>query len=163
VKFQADAKDLACAKDFTILSVAGRYSTGESPPIEAGHLELLPHLESTCTQFNTSTTKRKRPSAGPERSQQLQIPPSLNRKAILLRARLLFPFPAVPTLACANISVDANISPGAKFLASAKDFGCANVFEYIEQKIKNPPKKYLKKKYIYFAALIFLYIFCILI
>ncbi len=67
-----------------------RYSMGESPPIKAGLKELIPHLESTCTRFNTSARKRTRSSAGPERSQQLQIPPSLNSKAILQRIRLLF-------------------------------------------------------------------------
>jgi hypothetical protein len=25
-----------------------RYSTGESPPIKAGHQETIPHLETTC-------------------------------------------------------------------------------------------------------------------
>jgi hypothetical protein len=49
-----------------------------------------------------------RPSAGHERSQQLQIPPSLNSKAILQQVRLLFlqrqlwrapSFSAAPTLA----------------------------------------------------------------
>jgi hypothetical protein len=29
------------------------YSTGESPPIKAGHRGILPHLETTCTRFNT--------------------------------------------------------------------------------------------------------------
>ncbi len=53
----------------------GWYSMGESPPIKAGHRELLPHLESTCTRFNTSARRRKRPSAGPERSELLQILP----------------------------------------------------------------------------------------
>jgi hypothetical protein len=70
--------------------ISGQYSTGESPPIKAGHRKLPPHLESTCTRFNTSSRRRTRPSAGPERSQQLQIPPSLNSKAILQRVRLLF-------------------------------------------------------------------------
>jgi hypothetical protein len=54
-----------------------RYSTGESPPIKAGHRELLPHLESTCMRFNSSARRRTRPSAVPDRSQQLQILPSL--------------------------------------------------------------------------------------
>ncbi len=62
----------------------------ESPPIKAGHWGTIPHLESTCSRFNTSARRRTRPSAGPERSQQLQIPPSLNSKAILQRACLLF-------------------------------------------------------------------------
>ncbi len=36
----------------------GQYSTGESLPIKAGHRELLRHLESTCTRFNTSARRR---------------------------------------------------------------------------------------------------------
>ncbi len=70
--------------------------------IKAGHGELLPHLESTYTIFNTSSRRRTRPSTGPERNQQLQIPPSLNSKAVLQRpanfsccanigGRLIFP------------------------------------------------------------------------
>ena len=55
----------------------GLYITGESPPIKAGHRGTIPHLESTCTRFNTSARRRTRPSAGPERSQLLQILPSL--------------------------------------------------------------------------------------
>ncbi len=62
---------------------SSRYSTGESPHKKAGHREFLPHFESTCTRFNTSARRRTRPSAGHERSQQMQIPPSLNSKAIL--------------------------------------------------------------------------------
>ena len=67
-----------------------RYSTGESPPIKAGRRELNPHLESTCTRFNTSARRRTCSSAGSERSQQLQILPSLNSQAILQRVQLLF-------------------------------------------------------------------------
>jgi hypothetical protein len=55
----------------------GRNSTGESPPIKAGHRGTIPHLGSTCTRFNTSAWRRTRPSAGPERSQLLQILSSL--------------------------------------------------------------------------------------
>jgi hypothetical protein len=69
---------------------SSRYSMGESPPIKAGHGKLLPHLESTCARFNTLARRKTRPSAGPERSQQLQILPSLNSKAILQRVCLLF-------------------------------------------------------------------------
>ncbi len=29
-------------------AISSRYSTGESPPIKAGQLELTPHLETTC-------------------------------------------------------------------------------------------------------------------
>jgi hypothetical protein len=31
---------------------SSRYSTGESPPIKAGHRDLLLHLQTTCTRFN---------------------------------------------------------------------------------------------------------------
>jgi hypothetical protein len=64
---------------------------GESPPTKAGHGELLPHLESTCTRFNTSARRRTRPSAGPERSHLLQTDSAEpNSKAILQRICLLF-------------------------------------------------------------------------
>jgi hypothetical protein len=53
-----------------------RHSTGESPPIKAGHREIPPHLETTSTQFNTSA-RSMRISAGPERSQLLRILPSI--------------------------------------------------------------------------------------
>jgi hypothetical protein len=56
VKFQADGKDLACAKDLIISEHGGRYKQpvryGKSPPRKAGPGELIPHLETTCTQFN---------------------------------------------------------------------------------------------------------------
>jgi hypothetical protein len=97
----------------------GRYSTGESPPMKAGHRELLPHLESTCRRINISAKRRTRPSAGPERSQQLQILPSLI-------VRQFFSGSAYSSC-CANIFVGANIFPCAKVLASAKDFGCVKV------------------------------------
>ncbi len=54
-----------------------RYSTGETPPIKARHKGTIPHLETTCMRFNTSAWRRRRPSAGPDRSQLLQILPSL--------------------------------------------------------------------------------------
>ncbi len=53
----------------------GWYSIGEIPPIKAGHWGTIPHLESTCTLFNTTARRRTWPSVGPERSQQLQILP----------------------------------------------------------------------------------------
>ncbi len=62
------------------------YSTGESPPIKAGHREFLPHLESTCTRFNTSASRRTRPSARPERSQLLKILPSLTVRQFFSRS-----------------------------------------------------------------------------
>jgi hypothetical protein len=88
---------LACAKDLTIFSMAGRYSTGESLPIKAGHWGSIPHLESTCTRFNTSARRRTRPSEGPERSQQLQILPRLTvRQLKIFRVSAYFS-------CCANI------------------------------------------------------------
>jgi hypothetical protein len=65
----------------------------ESPPIKAGHWRTIPHFETTCTRFNTSARRTTCSSAGPERSQQLQIPPSLSSKAILQRVRLLLAAP----------------------------------------------------------------------
>ncbi len=62
----------------------------ESPPIKAGHWRTILHLETTCTRFNKSARRRTCSSAGPERSQQLQIPPSLNSKAIIQLVRILF-------------------------------------------------------------------------
>ncbi len=71
-------------------STSSRYSTGESLPIKAGHWGTIPHLQCTCTRFTTSARRRMIPSAGPERSQQFQILPSLNSKAIPQRVPLLF-------------------------------------------------------------------------
>jgi hypothetical protein len=42
-----------------------RYSTGESPPIKAGHWGTIPHLETTCSRFITSTRSRTCSSSGP--------------------------------------------------------------------------------------------------
>ena len=73
---------MACAKDLNIFKAfptgtTSWYPTGESPPIKAGHRETLPHLDTTCTRFNTSAWRSTRPSVGPERSQLLRILPSL--------------------------------------------------------------------------------------
>jgi hypothetical protein len=84
----------------------------ESPPIKAGHWGAIHHLETTCSRFNTSTRRRTCLSVGPEGSQQLKILPSLNSKAILQRTAYFFH--------CANISVDAGISSGAKDFGAAK-------------------------------------------
>ncbi len=82
---------MACAKDLTILKHGGpEQAAGTESAHKSGHWGTIPHLGSTCTRFNTSARRRTRPSAGPERSQQLQIPPSLNIKAILQRVCLLF-------------------------------------------------------------------------
>ncbi len=64
---------------------SSRYNTGESPPIKAGHWGTIPHLETTCSRFNTSMRRRTCSSAGPGRSQQLEILPSLISKEFLLR------------------------------------------------------------------------------
>ncbi len=87
-----------------------RYSTRESLPIKAGHRELLLHLETTCTRFNTLARRRTRPSAGPERSQLPQVMPSLT-------VRQFFSVSAYFSC-CANIGgrlvfPDANVSVGA--------------------------------------------------
>ncbi len=54
-----------------------RNSTGECQPIKAVHRGILPHLETTCTRFNTSARRSTRPSARPERSQLPRTLPSL--------------------------------------------------------------------------------------
>jgi hypothetical protein len=120
---------------------SSQYSTGESPHIKAGHREFLPHLESTCTPFNTSARRRTRPSAGHERSQQLQIPPSLNSKAILQRVRLLFlqrqhwrapSFSLGPTFLWTPIfSYAPKILGVPSFFHPPMFFECANVLLYI--------------------------------
>ncbi len=75
---------------------------------------VRPKKQGTGSSFLTwslhvrESRRRTRPSAGPERSQKLQILPSLNSKAILQRVRLLFllrqhwrahSFSCAPTLA----------------------------------------------------------------
>jgi hypothetical protein len=91
-------------KRLTIFSMAGLVQTDgtvreESPPIKAGHWGTTLHLETTCTRFNTSTRRRTSSSAGPERSQQLQIQSSLNSRQFFSGSAYFS--------CCANISVDA--------------------------------------------------------
>ena len=135
---------MACAKLLTIfflvwrIGTSSRYSTGESPHIKAGHRELLLHLETACTRFNTSARRRTRPSAGHERSQQLQILPSLNSQAILQRVRLLFlqhhhwrapSFSLAPTFLWTPIfSYAPSFYHPPKILGVPMFFECANVF-----------------------------------
>jgi hypothetical protein len=57
-----------------------RYSTGESRPIKAGHQETIPHLETTCEIHHIYEEENESSSAGLGRSQQLEIPLSLNSK-----------------------------------------------------------------------------------
>jgi hypothetical protein len=85
-----------------------RYSTGESPPIKAGHQETIPHLKTTCTRFITSMRRRTCSSVGPGRSQQLEIPPSLNSKQ------------AACFSSSASFSVNAGISPCAEISTPAR-------------------------------------------
>jgi hypothetical protein len=69
-----------------------RYSVGEGPPIKAGQQQLLPHLETPCEIHHIYEEQNESSSAGPGRSQQLEIPPSLHRP-------LAFPVPpAFPVL-----------------------------------------------------------------
>jgi hypothetical protein len=121
------------------------YSTGKSPPIKAGHSGTIPHLESTCTRFNTSARRRARPSGGPERCQQLQILPSLNSKAILQWVRPLFllrqHFCRCPRFWMHQVfSIRLRFRMPQRFwirrvLASTKGSGCANVFVYILRRL----------------------------
>jgi hypothetical protein len=77
----------------------------ESPP----NWETIPHLETTCMRFNINNKENREESAG--RSQQLQILPSLNSKAVFSGSAYFS--------CCANVSVDSNVLPGTKFSASA--------------------------------------------
>jgi hypothetical protein len=57
VKIKAPARYLACATDLTIFDYGEPVQTAgtvqeESPPIKAGHLGTIPHLETTCMRFN---------------------------------------------------------------------------------------------------------------
>jgi hypothetical protein len=85
-KFYADA-DILSAPTFWTFSAwqtgtASRYGTGERPPIKAGGLRSTPHLTTACGESNNTiremweiqvdySERRRRTSAGPERSQQL--------------------------------------------------------------------------------------------
>ncbi len=85
-----------------------RYSMGESPPIKAERQEPPPHLETTCSRFITSTRRRTCSSAGTGRSQQLEIPPSLNSKQ------------AACFSSSASFSIDTGISSGAEISTPAR-------------------------------------------
>jgi hypothetical protein len=125
------------------------YSTGESPPIKAGHRGIIPHLETTCRRFNTSARRSTRPSAGPERSQLLRILPSLTVRQFFsvsayfsccanIGGRLVFSvhqyfcvrqyFCMRQGCGCANVFVCAKVFGCANAFVCAKVFGCANVF-----------------------------------
>jgi hypothetical protein len=59
---------------------SSRYSTGEGSPIKAGQPEPSLHLETACENHHIYEDLNKSSSARPGRSQQLEIPPSLNSK-----------------------------------------------------------------------------------
>jgi hypothetical protein len=63
---------------------------GERPPVKSRVLGNHSSLGVYMYAIQHIRRRRTRPSTGPERSQQLQILPSLNSKAILQRIRLLF-------------------------------------------------------------------------
>ncbi len=76
-----------------------RYSTGESPPIQAEHREVLPHV-----------------TGEPERSQLLQILPSLTVRQFFSITAYIFP---APTLVNANVQ--------RTYVWRTPNFSCANV------------------------------------
>jgi hypothetical protein len=80
----------------------------------------------------------------------LQIPPSLNSKAVLQQVCLLFllhqHWRAPSFFLCANISVGAKDFRSAKFLASGKDFGCAKFL---------PSAKYFEGANVFVSAKVF--------
>ncbi len=90
-----------------------RYSMGESLPIKAGQPESYLHLGTTCEIHHIYEDLNESSSARPERSQQLEIPPSLNSKQAAC-----FSGSAGFSMA-AGISSDAEISTAAKILLSA--------------------------------------------
>jgi hypothetical protein len=58
-----------------------QYGTGERVPIKAGQPKPYLHLETTCGNHHIYEDLNKSSSARPGRSQQLEIPTSLNSKA----------------------------------------------------------------------------------
>ncbi len=85
-----------------------RYRMGKSPPIKAEWQELTSHLETRCSRFITSTRRRTCSSAGLGRSQQVEIPPSLNSK----QAACFSSF--------TSFSMNTGISPGAEISTPAR-------------------------------------------
>jgi hypothetical protein len=57
-----------------------RYRTGESPLIKAEHQGIIPHLGTACEIHHIYEELNESSSARPGRSQQLEIPPSLDSK-----------------------------------------------------------------------------------
>ncbi len=84
------------------------YSTGESAPIKAGQMGIIPHLGTACEIHHIYEDLNESSSARPERSQQLEIPPSLHSKQ------------AACFSGSAGFSMAAGISPGAEISTSAR-------------------------------------------
>ncbi len=117
VEFQAGSLTFGCRVDLDhfLARRAGTnswYCTGESPPKKVERQELPLHLETTCSRFITSTRRRTCSSAGPGRSQQLEIPPNLNNK----RAACFSSSASFSMIA--GISLGAEISMPARILLS---------------------------------------------
>jgi hypothetical protein len=79
---------LACAKDLTISECGGQVQQPVQYGRESAHKSRA--LGNHSSLGVTSARRSTRPSGWPERSQQLQILSSLDRKAILQRFRPLF-------------------------------------------------------------------------
>ncbi len=89
------------------------YSMGESPPIKAGHQGIILHLGTTHEIHHIYEDLNESSSARPGKSQQLEIPPSLNSKQVTC-----FSGSAGFSMAT-GISTDAEISTPARILPSA--------------------------------------------
>jgi hypothetical protein len=96
------------------LGMAGRYKQpvqyGKGPPIKAGQPEPSPHLGTACEVHHIYEDLNESSSARPGRSQQLEIPPSLNSKQAAC-----FSSPAA-----AGFSSDAGFLPGAGISTPAR-------------------------------------------
>ncbi len=129
-------------------------------------------MKSTCTRINTSARRRTRPSAGPERSQLLQILPSLTVRqffsvstyfscCVNIGRHLIFPvhqcfcrrqyfsmhqgFSIRQGFWMRNVFVYDKVFGCANVFVSAKVFGCANFFYIIAG-------AYI---FVYFSAILF--------
>jgi hypothetical protein len=89
---------------------SSQYSTGESPPIKAGHQETIPHLETTCEIHHIYEEQNVLISGTREKSAvgDSEIPPSLNSK----QAACFF--------SSAGFSMARGISPGAEISTLAR-------------------------------------------
>ncbi len=138
VEFQADAWLLVatwiCAISWHGGPVQAASTDGRGPPIKAGWPEPSPHLETACEIHHIYEDLNESSSARPGRSQQLEIPPSLNSKqAACFSSPAGFssnvgflPGTGIPTpariLSFACFSVDARISQIRLFFCRCNDF-----------------------------------------